>query len=182
MAEAGSQGGREEEATPRYGKEEVLHYLDDRGVAYERVDHEAVFSMEGGKALDLPFEADVAKNLFLRDDKKRGYYLTMMPRDKPLDLKALRQALGSRRLSFASEEDLSQILGLHPGAVSPFGILNDEERRTQVVIDDELQSHRALGVHPNDNTATLLVPLDALVAMFEEHGTPYSFVSLERPA
>lgn len=180
MAETGNPTGPG--TASGYRREEVLRYLDDRGIAYERVDHEAVSTMEGAEGLDLPFAADVAKNLFLRDDKKRNYYLIMMSQDKPLDFEALRQALGPRRLGFASEDDLAQILGLHPGEVSPFGILNDEERRTKVVIDDGLRSHRALGVHPNDNTATLLVPLDALVAMFEEHGTRYRFLSMERPA
>ena len=67
----------------RYGKEEVLAYLDERGVTYEAVEHEAVFTMEGMEALRLPFADEVVKNLFLRDDKKRAYYLVIMPEDSP---------------------------------------------------------------------------------------------------
>ena len=79
-----------------FGKEEVCAYLDERGVAYDRVDHEAVFTMGAMDALELPFANAVVKNLFLRDDKKRNYYLVVMPEDKPANLKALRAALGAR--------------------------------------------------------------------------------------
>ena len=89
-----------------FGKEEVCAYLDERGVAYERVDHEAVFTMEAMDALALPFAEVVVKNLFLRDDKKRNYYLVVMPEDKPANLKALRTALEARPLRFASEDDV----------------------------------------------------------------------------
>lgn len=71
-----------------FGKEEVCAYLDSRGVVYDRVDHEAVFTMEAMDALSLPFANVVVKNLFLRDDKKRNYYLVVMPEDKPANLKA----------------------------------------------------------------------------------------------
>ena len=94
-----------------FGKEEVCAYLDERGVAYDRVDHEAVFTMGAMDALELPFANAVVKNLFLRDDKKRNYYLVVMPDDKPANLKALRAALGARPLRFASEEDLHGMLG-----------------------------------------------------------------------
>ena len=81
-----------------FGKEEVCAYLDERGVVYDRVDHEAVFTMEAMDALELPFAEAVVKNLFLRDDKKRNYYLVVMPEDKPANLKALRSALEARPL------------------------------------------------------------------------------------
>ena len=79
------------------GKTEVLQYLDDQGVSYRKVEHEPVFTMGGMEQLNLPFAAEVVKNLFLRDDKKRAYYLVVMPEDKPANLKALRATLESRR-------------------------------------------------------------------------------------
>lgn len=164
------------------GKAEVLQYLDDQGISYEKVEHEPVFTMEGMEALQLPFAAEVVKNLFLRDDKKRNYYLVVMPEDKPANLKALRATLESRPLKFASGEDLEAILGLFAGAVSPLGVLNDDERRVQVVLDEELRSYSGLGIHPNDNTATLHVALADVLALFDAHGTPYRFVPMERPA
>ena len=164
-----------------FGKEEVCAYLDSRGVVYDRVDHEAVFTMEAMDALSLPFANVVVKNLFLRDDKKRNYYLVVMPEDKPANLKALRAMLESRPLRFASADDLEAILGLRAGAVSPLGVLNDDERRVQVVLDKERCSYAGLGIHPNDNTATLHVPLPDVLAMLDAHGTPYRFVPMERP-
>ena len=160
-----------------FGKEEVCAYLDSRGVVYDRVDHEAVFTMEAMDALSLPFANVVVKNLFLRDDKKRNYYLVVMPEDKPANLKALRAALGARPLRFASEEDLQGILGLRGGAVSPFGVLNDTEGKVQVVLDAALRDWPAVGVHPNDNTATLRVPLSDLLALFEDRAVPYRVVA-----
>ena len=162
-----------------FGKEEVCAYLDERGVVYDRVDHEAVFTMEAMDALELPFAEAVVKNLCLRDDKKRNYYLVVMPEDKPANLKALRVALEARPLRFASEDDLQGILGLRGGAVSPFGVLNDEEGKVQVVIDEALRDWPAVGVHPNDNTATLRVPLSDLLALFEDRGVPYRFVGMD---
>ncbi len=164
------------------GKEEVTALLDERGVAYERVDHEAVFTIEGMDALQLPFAEEVVKNLFLRDDKKRNYYLVVMVEDKPANIKGLRAALEARPLRFASEEDLAKHLGLRAGAVSPFGALNDPEGIVQVVFDEDLRGYAGLGVHPNDNTATLHVPLDALLALFDERGIPYRFIPMEGPA
>ena len=162
-----------------FGKEEVCAYLDERGVAYDRVDHEAVFTMGAMDALELPFANAVVKNLFLRDDKKRNYYLVVMPDDKPANLKALRAALGARPLRFASEEDLHGMLGLRGGAVSPFGVLNDEEGKVQVVFDEVLRDWPAVGVHPNDNTATLRVPLSDLLALFQDRAVPYRFVDMD---
>ena len=163
------------------GKAEVLQYLDDQEVFYQKVEHEPVFTMEGMEQLNLPFAAEVVKNLFLRDDKKRAYYLVVMPEDKPANRKALRAMLESRPLRFASADDLEAILGLRAGAVSPLGVLNDDERRVQVVLDKELCSYTGLGIHPNDNTAKLHVPLPDVLAMLDAHGTPYRFVPMERP-
>lgn len=162
------------------GKNEVLQYLDEQGVSYQKVEHKPVFTMEGMEQLNLPFAAEVVKNLFLRDDKKRAYYLVVMPEDKPANLKALRATLESRPLRFASGDDLEAILGLRAGAVSPLGVLNDDEHRVQVVLDEELRGYEGLGIHPNENTATLHVPLADVLALFDAHGTPYRFVPMER--
>ena len=161
-----------------FDKRETLRYLDERGIRYELVEHEAVFTMEGMDALALPFAREVVKNLFLRDKKKRTYFLVVMDERKSADLKALRAALGSAPLSFASEEDLAALLGLHRGAVSPLGILNDDARRVEVVLDDDLRGFAGIGVHPCDNTASIRLSLADLLAVFDEHGTPYRFVKM----
>ena len=82
-------------------------------------------------------------------------------------------------MRFASEEDLHGMLGLRGGAVSPFGVLNDEEGKVQVVFDEVLRDWPAVGVHPNDNTATLRVPLSDLLALFQDRAVPYRFVDMD---
>lgn len=160
------------------GKQEVVALLNERGVAFDMVEHEVVYTMEGMDELQLPFAQEVVKNLFLRDDKKRNYYLVVMPEDKPANIKELRATLEARPLRFASEEDLAKYLGVIAGAVTPFGALNDPEGIVQVVFDEDLRSYSGLGVHPNDNTATLHVPLDAILAIYDEREIPYRFIPM----
>ena len=162
----------------RFGKAETLAHLDGLGIPYELVEHGVVYTMEGMDELDIPFADEVVKNLFLRDSKKRAHYLAVMPGAKRADLKALRAALSSRPLSFASEEELEDILGVHAGAVTPLAVLNDEERLCEVVLDEELRGWPGLGVHPCDNTATIRIAPADLLRVFDEHGTPYRFVEM----
>ena len=115
-------------------------------------------------------EAD-AKNLFVRDDKKQNYYLITVKGEKRVNLKAFRKAQGTRNLSFASAEDLRERLGLIPGAVTPLGVLNDETRSVKVFLDqDFLQEPGLVGVHPNENTATVWLKAEDLIRIIREHG------------
>ena len=115
-------------------------------------------------------EAD-AKNLFVRDDKKQNYYLITVKGEKRVNLKAFRKAQGTRNLSFASAEDLMERLGLIPGAVTPLGVLNDETRSVKVFLDqDFLQEPGLVGVHPNENTATVWRKAEDLIRIIREHG------------
>ena len=89
-----------------------------------------------------------------------------------MDLKAFRKAYGTKSLTFASPEELSAILGLIPGAVTPLGVLNDEERKVKLFLDREfLDAPGLIGVHPNDNTATVWMKTEDLIALVKEHGT-----------
>lgn len=103
--------------------------------------------MEEADAVDLPYPEWGAKNLFVRDDKKRNYYLITMKGNKRVDLKAFRRQRGLRALSFAAAEELFDIMKLIPGAVTPLGILNDAEHRVQVFMDVEFVGNK-IGVHP----------------------------------
>ena len=118
-----------------------------------------------------------AKNLFIRDDKKQHYYLISVKGDKRVDLKAFRKAQGLRPLSFASPDDLRAILHLTPGAVTPLGLLNDEARRVHLYVDADFQGH-PIGVHPNDNTATVWLSADDLLSLIAAHGNEAEFVDV----
>lgn len=160
----------------RYDKDAVLSLLQRKEIAYRIVKHKRVFTSEEGKALGLPDGARVAKNLFLRDDKKQQYYLAVVQQNRRLNLKALRARLGSRPLTFASEEDLMRLLGLSKGAVTPFGVLHDEAGQVQVLLDEYFLDGQ-IGVHPNENTATVWLDAADLAALLAEYAHPASWLN-----
>ena len=154
-----------------YGKLETITLLDQAGIAYELYEHEAVFTVEQAHAAGIPHRELGAKNLFLRDDKHRAYYLACLPDEKDVSLREIQERLGSRRLSFASAQDLHDMLGLAPGSVTPLGALNDADHRVEVVLDRELVDAGRVTVHPCDNTATVLLATADLIALLRAHGT-----------
>lgn len=158
-------------------KTETYQYLTDKGISYEVTEHGAVYNMEELAAVDLPYPDCDAKNLFVRDDKKRNYYLITVKGEKRVNLKEFRKAHGLRNLSFASPDDLKLIMGLIPGAVTPLGLLNDEEKKVIFYLDQEFEDS-LIGVHPNDNTATVWMQSKDLIALLQEHGTEVNVVEI----
>ena len=159
------------------GKDEIYAYLTAKGISYEVTNHDAVFNMEELGAVELPYPKWDAKNLFVRDDKKRNYYLISVKGDKRVDLKAFRKRQGLRPLSFASADDLLAILGLTPGAVTPLGRLNDKAGKVYFYLDVDFKGH-LIGVHPNDNTATVWLLADDLMKLLREEGHDGEFVDI----
>ncbi len=152
-------------------KEEIYELLKEKNIWFEVTEHEAVWDMEGLANVGLPYPDRDAKNLFVRDDKKRVYYLISVKDDKRVDLNEFRNKYETRRLSFGSENDLMDIMKLIPGAVSPFGLLNDEERKVHFYIDKDFEKgDHIIGIHPNDNTATVWIKVEDLIAIIKEHG------------
>ena len=160
-----------------YGKKEIIDYLNENKIEYEIAEHPAVYTVEEADALNLPHPEAGTKNLFLRDDKKRRYYLVVARENVSINLKELRAKLESRPLTFASEKDLAAILGLIPGAVTPLGVLNDEERRVEVVLDAAL-SGKLIAMHPNENTATIWLQEEELTKIIKEHGNEMKITEL----
>ena len=160
-------------------KEEIYDYLRHNGIWHEVTEHKAVFNMAELAEIDVPYPEADAKNLFVRDDKKRSFYLITVKGDKRVDLKEVRRANGTRPLSFATEEDLSRVLSLRAGAVTPLGVLNDRERMVKVFLDrDFLVPPGLIGVHPNDNTATVWLRTEDLVSIIREHGNEIGMVTI----
>ncbi len=152
-------------------KQEVYRFLKDSGIWYEITEHKAVYNMEELSEVEIPYPEADAKNLFVRDDKKQNYYLITVRGDKRVDLKAFRKKNQTRPLSFASPDELMQLMKLIPGAVTPLGILNDTEKKVKVFLDrDFLNAPGLVGVHPNDNTATVWMQTEDLIRMIQEHG------------
>lgn len=149
----------------------VISVLTARHIDYTLVEHIPVYTIDEMAALHLPGSDAVAKNLFVRDDKKRNYYVIVVHQEKTVNLKALRERLGTRPLSFASEADLWNYLKLRKGAVTPLGVLNDETHTVTVVIDKVFTDNQ-IAVHPNDNTTSLWLQTADLISLIQEHGNP----------
>jgi Ala-tRNA(Pro) deacylase len=157
-------------------EQELYALMDERGISYEVFHHEAVATVAEADAI-VPRLAIPTKNLFLRDDKKRQFVLVVAHEDSAVDLKRLHKVLGTRRLSFASPEQLWDVLGLVQGSVTPFGVLNDVTREVLLVFDERLE-HQRFDAHPMVNTATMFVEMDEVLPLFVEHGTRVVFADL----
>ena len=158
-------------------REEILLLLKEEGIAFELQEHPAVKNMEEIAAVGLLYPEQDAKNLFIRDDK-RNYYLLSIRGAKRIDLKQFRRQEGLHSLSFAKSEEMQQILALSPGEVSPLGILNDEERKVTFFLDEEFQG-ALIGVHPNDNRATLWLSAADLCKLILGHGNEVRYVPFQ---
>lgn len=156
----------------RYHKKEVYALLNKKGVSYEAVEHEAVYTMEEMERAGINAHGCICKNLFLRDTKGRQHYLVTVPDERRVDLKWLSASLGTSKLSFASAERLDKYLDVPQGSVSPLGLLNDETASVIFVPDASLAALPVVGVHPNDNTATVFLSFADLRQIIEEHGNP----------
>ena len=159
-------------------RQQVYEHLDGMGLTYKVSEHPAVYTIEEMEKLDLDQIGAIVKNLFLRDAKGKRHFLVMMRQDKKVDLKELQVKIGSTPLRFASPERLEKHLGLEKGAVSPFGILNDQDKAVEVVCDQDLKNFDLLGVHPNDNTATVWIAFPDLERVINDRGNPVVYVEI----
>lgn len=158
-------------------KQEIYEFIKAKNIWCETTEHEAVYNMEELSNLELPYPEYDAKNLFVRDDKKKNYYLITVKGDKRVNLKEFRAKHNTRNLSFASENDLGEILNLIPGAVTPLGLLNDKELKVHFYIDkDFMNNEHIIGIHPNDNTATIWLKVEDLIDIIKENGNQVNVV------
>ena len=135
----------------------VYATLDALGIPYERHEHAAVFNAEDASKFWDPIAGVQCKNLFLRNKKGDKHYLVVLEISKRADLKEIVKLVGDDRLSFGSPERLMAELGLTPGSVSPFGLINDPDGSVRVLIDQDLKGAERLIFHPNINTASVVV-------------------------
>ena len=150
------QNGRPTDTTGRLDKEiRTYDFLDKLGIEYQRIDHEAAFTMEVCEEIDKTLGATICKNLFLCNRQKTDFYLLMIPGDKTFKTKELSHQIGSARLSFASPQDMEKYLDITPGSVSVMGLMNDSEKKIQLLIDKDLLNHPYFGCHPCINTSSL---------------------------
>ena len=142
-------------------RNDLLSRLDALGIVTTTVDHPAVFTVEESKRLRGNLLGGHTKNLFLKDKKGR-LWLVVALEDRDVDLKALRKEIGAAQLSFGKPDLLSKVLGLEPGSVTPFGVINDTDGQVTVILDKGLLAFDVLNFHPLTNTATTQISPEGL--------------------
>ncbi len=138
---------------PKSTPEELFAYLDRLGIVHSTVAHAPLFTVEQSQALRGSIPGGHSKNLFLKD-KSGQLFLVVLLEDARIDLKWLPKLIGCGRLSFGSADLLRETLGVEPGSVTPFSLLNDADGRVTPVLDEAMMAHAVLNYHPLVNTMT----------------------------
>ncbi len=159
-------------------RQDLTHYLDSLGISARTVDHPPVFTVEEAQALRGSIAGAHSKNLFLKD-KKGALFLVVAREDAVIDLKRLHGRIGaSGRLSFGQAELLLAKLGVTPGAVTPFGLINDKPPSVRVILDERLVAAETVNFHPLENTATSSLASADLMAFIRATGHEPEIVDL----
>jgi Ala-tRNA(Pro) deacylase len=158
--------------------EDVLARLATLGIAVTTHHHPPLFTVEQSKALRGDLPGGHCKNLFLRDRKSR-MWLVVFREDLRVDLKALGPLIGADRLSFGSADRLMRVLGVIPGAVSPFALINDTDNQVSVILDKAMMALSPLNYHPISNEMTTAITPDGLVSFIRAGGHHPEVVDLE---
>ncbi len=142
----------------REEKEELVYnFLDNLSIPFERVDHEALFTIEACQKVDEILGFQICKNLFLVNSNRSQFYLLLMMPNKNLSTKDLKLQINSSRLSFGTADLLHEMLNLTPGSVNVCSLLFDKENKVNLLIDEDILSQEYFGFHPMLNTSTLKV-------------------------
>jgi len=160
----------------------VYAALDALGIQYERHEHPPVFTAEEAAEHWANIRDIPCKNLFLRNKKGNRHYLVVLEVSKQADLRHIAKLVSDDRLSFGSPERLMAELGLTPGSVTPLGLINDADRSVRVLIDRDLRGASGLILHPNINTASVVLSWADLEKFLEWRGNPVSIVHIGSPS
>lgn len=156
----------------------IYKILDDLSISYEKHDHPAVYTVEEAVAQWKGIKGAHCKNIFVRNKKGNRHYLIIVEHLKKIDLTPLSKRMGQSRFSFASPERLRKYLGLEPGSVSPFGLINDTDKEVEVLVDSDLRGAEFINFHPNVNTATLTISFSDFKKFLQSCGNRVTYVSL----
>ena len=161
--------------------DELFAALDRLGIAHPTVSHQPLFTVEESQSLRGQIPGGHTKNLFLKD-KKSALFLVTALEDAEIELKSLHRRLGATgRFSFGSADAMLETLGVLPGSVTPFGVINDTAHRVTVVLDAALIRHETINAHPLTNTMTTSIARDDLVRFLESTGHPPRIVPVTGP-
>lgn len=162
-------------------RQALLNRLESLGIRTTTLDHPAVFTVAESTGIEKQLPGGHTKNLFLKC-KKGGIYLVVALNDAVIDLKSLHKPLGSGRLSFGSADVLDEVLGVKPGSVTPFALINDVGHRVTVILDEGMLRHDFLNYHPLENTATTNIARDDLLRFIRACGHAPRIVAVDGAA
>lgn len=160
------------------GQTELYSLLEDLGIEYQYREHPPVNTIEDATRYWKNFDSGRCKNIFLRNHKGNKHYLVILEHLATLNIRDLELRLKQGKLSFASEKRLDKYLGVKPGSVSPFGLINDTDKHVHLFIDEKLLDFDNLSFHPNDNTASLIISKDDFIRFLKHQGNSYEFLPL----
>jgi len=161
-------------------EEDLLTRLGELGIDTTTERHPPLHTVEESKELRGNLPGAHCKSLFLKD-KKGAFWLVVAEEDRPVDLKTLHKRIGSGRLSFGKPDLLMELLGVRPGAVTPFGLINDTDCTVNVVLDADMMANDLLNYHPLHNEATTAIASADLVRFIEATGHGIQQIKLDGP-
>jgi Ala-tRNA(Pro) deacylase len=161
-------------------EDEIYLEWEQRGISVEKLEHDAVFTVEESAAIHDVLPAAHTKNLFLKDKEGR-FWLIVLPSDRRADLRAFAQVLDAGKFSFGKPEDMKRVLHVTPGAVTPIAAVHASPEELTVVFDASFRSVERIAVHPLRNTATVALAFDALTVWLGEKGQRPIIAPLPEP-
>ncbi len=162
-------------------KSDLFAFFDKLGLKTTTTEHIPVFTVEEAKQVHEGMPGGHCKNLFCKDEKG-ALWLIVAPEDARIDLKAAKDRIGSKRLTFGKPELLMEILGVEPGSVTPFGLINDTAAKTNVILDEAMMRHEVLNYHPLKNDATTTISSSDLITFIKATGHNPRVVAVSDPA
>jgi len=160
------------------GQKELYDLLNQLSIQFEYHEHPPVATIEDAITHWKDYKSGRCKNIFFRNHKGNRHYLVILEHLAQLNIKDLEQRLKQGKLTFASDQRLFKYLGIQPGSVSPFGLINDIEKHVHLFIDIKLLDFERLAFHPNLNTATLVISKKDFITFLEYSGNTFEFLSL----
>lgn len=157
--------------------EEVKNVLNDMNIEYEIIYHPAVFTTEEADKYIEGMEGVPTKTMFMAGKKDKTFYLLILDDSKRLDIKKISEIIGER-LHFGKEEHLKEKMGLVPGMVSLFGLINNKDHDIKIYIDKEILNENKITFHPNDNTATMFISIDDMFKFIENLHYNYEIIDM----
>lgn len=157
-------------------RKKVFEVLDQLDIPFEVYEHPPLDTIEIALEYWKDIDSMHCKNLFFRNHKGNRHYLVIIKDTTPFSIRSLEQKLKQGKLTFSSEKRLMKYLGVTPGSVSPFGLINDVDNHVHLFMDEQLQKADKISFHPNDNTASLVINYADLLKFLDVMGNTYEFI------